>query len=96
MEEKDVYVGTRIPDDLKKAFQEALEKDGRNYTIAQILRYWIERFVISNQDQGLTFNSEKESLIAELKNKNEYYSEMVEKLFDLTNALLKVVPTKQE
>lgn len=49
---KDIYVGTRIPEELKVAFQEALEKDGRHFTIAQVLRYWIERFVKYGIDQG--------------------------------------------
>ena len=52
--QEEVYIGTRIPEELKSAFLEALEKDGRQFTTSRLIRHWIERYVISTQDQGLT------------------------------------------
>ena len=87
---QDVYVGTRIPESLKAAFQEALEKDGRQYSIAQIMRYWIERYVASAQDQGESNYAELKQQIAALKAEVEMQIALKDQLFGMVEALFKL------
>lgn len=95
--EKDVQITVRIPEYLKKAFQEALEKDNRQYSQSQILRHWIERYVTNGEDQGNQKLSDLKDDLQALKAEVDNHLKAKDQIIELLQLMVKAsyLPSKE-
>lgn len=84
--DNNVQITVRMPESVKVGFDNALQKDGRQYSQSQMIRHWIERYVASAQDQGNSDYAELKQQIAELKAEVEKQMALKDQLFKLVES----------
>lgn len=87
--EKNVQITVRLPETTKIEFEKALQRDQRQYSQSQIIRFWIEQFIKSGHDQGRSEVEDRDLLIEILKLQVEIEKKSNEKLSDLLKSLYK-------
>lgn len=87
---KDAYISVLVSESVKQAFQEALERDPRQLTQSQMVRHWIERYIVNEQDQGADEISELQGDISKLKRDLEAKDAVIEEFHKLVQTLYKL------
>jgi hypothetical protein len=78
-----------MPESVKIAFDNALQKDRRQYSQSQMVRHWIERYVVSAQDQGDSNYAELKQQIAALKAEVEMQIALKDQVIEVLELMVK-------
>ena len=87
--DNNVQITVRMPESVKIAFDNALQNDRRQYSQSQMVRYWIERYVASAQDQGDSDYAELKQQIAELKAEVEMQIALKDQMIEVLELMVK-------
>lgn len=86
---KEVNITVRLPEVLRTAFQDALDRNGSPYSQSQVIRRWIERYVSSGDDQGKSESEELLDKIQSLKKEVEFQSRLKDEMIDTLMLMVK-------